>query len=223
MGKVSIAIAGMASLSPEARRTHLANQIKTANFSRTNEDGFGEKTKVFHVASAIDPANLAPLPLASVKGGQLITAMSMRQVEQAMLVPFLASMKDEPLGDGMVSLPNAIVPRAFRPQNLEVKLIALTTFDHFGLQLTRRSDETAGRSPPYAKIVDAIIEGVGPAIGGSAESSADGEGKAKSEVEKCFGSPKPSYMDDRWSCRSPCKWVCESCEAEGPDPEEACR
>lgn len=174
VAKFSGAVAALASLTPEARAKQLA-AVKARNYSRDPADGLGAKIHVFHVASAIDPANLAPLPVASVKGGQLVAAMTTRQTEQALLVPFLASLKDDPLGDGLVALQNAVLPRRFTPEGIETHLVALTTFDHFGLQLTRRADDKPNQTPPYAKIVDAIMESIGSEMGSFVDKGGEGQ------------------------------------------------
>lgn len=146
-------------LQPAVRQEFLLQPFKARDFSLQRVPvarPFGTKILVMHVASVVDLGDLVPLPLLSLKDGNIALVAGRQTVGHAAVMAHLPLFMNYPLSDGVVAMQHAVIPREAQPSDLKVELAALLRLDHFSLALTSRD---VGMQPevPYVEIVDAIL------------------------------------------------------------------
>jgi hypothetical protein len=147
-------------LHPNARGEYIRTQLLNRDFSRSDHS----KIPVFHVAAALDFANLNPLPVLTVKDGKIVSDLDSANWGQLLAFIAVPTFANYPLSDGIVALEHAVIPKEAVPSGLDPKLIALFTLNH--TTLTFSAVNQKGAMIPNVEIVDGLLDTVATNLAG---------------------------------------------------------
>jgi hypothetical protein len=152
--------AGAKELTTSERKKMLASDVAGVDFGRAD----GSSIPVYHFAALLDLARLNPTLTLTMKDGSAGLDQERFRYTHLATLGVARTLRDYPMSDGIVALPDAVLPKQNPPKGLSPQLLGLFKFDHFSNRLT--PPENKKPLLPHGEIADAILGAISKKMSG---------------------------------------------------------